>query len=213
MMLFFQSESTAANRRIPFKCVDATDRVTPETGLSFSAGDLKLSKNQAAEANHAGTVTEIGGGVYSYQFTADELDTTGFVALRLNKSGVDGNVFVAQVLANNPNGNVSANVKAINDSTAAAIAAQAVYDACAGGTVDTSTFTPTNSGSCVFEASGITEATADHFNGRSIVFTSGVMLASAVDIVDYEFSGNSKAKFTCTQAQETPTNGITFRVA
>jgi hypothetical protein len=84
------SEATAARRRIYFDCLDATDGYTPETGLTFSSGELKLSKAGAAEANHSGTVTEIGGGTYMYEATAAECNTLGILQFRVVKSGVRG---------------------------------------------------------------------------------------------------------------------------
>ena len=102
MLQIKQSESTAARRRVPVYLVDATDGVTPETGITFAAGDIKLSKNGAAEGNHAGTVTELAGGLYSYEATAGEVDTLGFLSARFTKSGVRTFVAVAQVQVLDP---------------------------------------------------------------------------------------------------------------
>lgn len=96
-MLLVKSESTAAQRRIPLYLVDATDGYTAETGLTFSAGELKLSKNGASEANHAGSVTELAGGLYYYEATSGELDTVGFLTLRVAKSGVRAFVALCEV--------------------------------------------------------------------------------------------------------------------
>jgi len=90
MQTIKQSDATAARRRIFFDCLDATDGFTPETGLTFSAGELKLSKAGAAEANHVGTVTEVGGGTYYYEPTTGEVDTLGVLQFRVVKSGVRG---------------------------------------------------------------------------------------------------------------------------
>lgn len=91
------SESTSANRRIPVKLVDSVDGFSAEIGMVASAGEIKISKNGAAEANHAGTFTEIGGGLYYYQFTQGELDTAGFISFRMNKTGCRQYDFVALV--------------------------------------------------------------------------------------------------------------------
>lgn len=75
------------------------------------------------------------------------------------------------------------------------------------GTVDTpTTFTATTT---QFEADDITEATADHFNGRIIVFTSGALIDQATTIEDYVLQ-NSKGFFTVTALTEAPANGDTF---
>jgi hypothetical protein len=51
---------------------------------------LKLSKAGAAEANHTGSVTEIGGGTYMYEATATEVNTLGVLQFRVVKTGVRG---------------------------------------------------------------------------------------------------------------------------
>lgn len=102
MQLLQQSEATASYRRIPFPCVDDTDGKTPETGLTFAAGELKTAKNGGAEANAAGTVTEGAGGVYYYEATAAELNTLGLVTLRVVKAGVRGVVVLGQVVPFDP---------------------------------------------------------------------------------------------------------------
>ncbi len=99
MMIFKQSEGTSARRRILLYLVDSTDNLTPKTGVTVAAGDIKISKNGAAEGNHAGTFTEVGNGVYYYEFTASELDTLGYVSFRLAKSGVRTFVKESQVVA------------------------------------------------------------------------------------------------------------------
>jgi hypothetical protein len=73
------------------------------------------------------------------------------------------------------------------------------------GTVD-NTVAPTTT---VFEADDITEATADHFNGRIVIFTSGVLAGQATDITDYALNG-SNGQFTVTALTEAPANNDTF---
>lgn len=86
--LIYQDETTAARRRILVYLVDDTDGKTAEAGITASAGDIKISKNGAAEGNHAGTLTELAGGFYYYEFTAGEVDTPGFLSFRFTQSGV-----------------------------------------------------------------------------------------------------------------------------
>lgn len=102
MLLLKQSESTAARRRVPVVLVDSTDGVTAETGVTLSAGDMKISKNGGAEANHAGTLTELAGGDYCYEFTQSELDTVGYITGRIVKAGVRTFRIAAQVVAFDP---------------------------------------------------------------------------------------------------------------
>lgn len=82
-----QSESVAARRLMYFRVLDSADYVTPLTGVTLSAGDLKVSKAGGAEANHAGTWAEIAGGLYTYTPTTGEVDTLGEATFRLAKSG------------------------------------------------------------------------------------------------------------------------------
>lgn len=76
------------------------------------------------------------------------------------------------------------------------------------GTVDTATngHTPTTT---EFQADDITEATADHYNGRVVIFTSGALNGQATDITDYAAVGGI-GQFTVTALTEAPANNDTF---
>jgi hypothetical protein len=102
MLLIKQSESTAARRRVPVVFVDDTDGKTAETGVTLSAGDMKLSKDGGAEGNHAGSLTELAGGDYYYEFTSGEVDTLGYLTGRIVKNGVRTFRIAAQVVAFDP---------------------------------------------------------------------------------------------------------------
>lgn len=80
------SEATAAKRRIPFYLFDTTG-TTPQTGKTFSGSEIQLSQNGATFANFAGTVTEVGSGLYYYETTLAEAGVYGFLALKIVKSG------------------------------------------------------------------------------------------------------------------------------
>ncbi len=77
------------------------------------------------------------------------------------------------------------------------------------GTIDTTVAATTTE----FEADDITEATADHFNGRVILFTTnGVdnrLVGQATDITDYALNGG-RGHFTVTALTEAPINNSTF---
>lgn len=96
------SEATAARRRIPVVLVDDTDGKTAETGITLSAGDMKISKNGAAEANHAGSLVELATGDYYYEATQGELDTVGYLTGKIVKSGVRTFRFQVQVVGFDP---------------------------------------------------------------------------------------------------------------
>lgn len=95
-VMIAQSESTAALRRVPIVLVDVTDGYTPETGIVIAAnndsdcGDSTdeccISKNGGTEVYCAGTLTHIYNGLYYYEATAGEVDTLGYITVRINDS-------------------------------------------------------------------------------------------------------------------------------
>lgn len=103
-------------------------------------------------------------------------------------------------------------IKVITDALGATAAARLALSAgvMVPGTVDTATnsHTPTTT---EFQADDITEATADHFNGRVVIFTSGVLINQATDITDYVAVGGI-GQFTVTALTEAPSNNDTFIV-
>lgn len=91
------SESTAARRRIPVLLVDSTDGFTPKTGQTGPT--VTISKNGATAVSGAGTFTEVGNGVYYYEFTAGEADTLGWIALNVQKATCRQYNAIIQVMA------------------------------------------------------------------------------------------------------------------
>jgi len=79
------------------------------------------------------------------------------------------------------------------------------------GEVDDTTFTPTTTALEGFRTSpNLTEeATADHYNGRLILFTSGALLGQMSDVTDYVLA-NSLEKFTYSALTEAPSDGDTY---
>lgn len=99
-MLIQQSEATAARRTVFFTAVNTADDTAYTSTLS--GADIRISKAGAAEADSAGTATHIGTGLFSYAFTAGEVDTLGEVSLRLAKTGLYNDVRVVNVVAFDP---------------------------------------------------------------------------------------------------------------
>lgn len=93
------SEATGAERRIPLYLVDATDGLTEETGLSISGSECRVSKNGAASANCAGSITENETGLYAYEPTTGEVDTVGYVTVRISDSAARKFIGVANINA------------------------------------------------------------------------------------------------------------------
>lgn len=73
-------------RPLVFLLVDATDHVTPLTGLSPT---VTLSKNGAAFVASAGVVSEIGNGWYKVAGNAADSDTLGPLLLHATAAGAD----------------------------------------------------------------------------------------------------------------------------
>lgn len=61
----------------------------------------------------------------------------------------------------------------------------------------------------VIYSDDVTEATADHYNGRLFVPTSGALVGQYTDITDYELE-NGEGKFTVTALTEAPADNTTF---
>ena len=96
MILIKQNESTATLRRIPIYLVDITDGFTPEPGLSGFT--IEVSKNGSAQGSGTGSVTEIGDGQYYYECASGEVDTLGFLAIRIYHASAREFMIVAQVI-------------------------------------------------------------------------------------------------------------------
>lgn len=67
-------------------------------------------------------------------------------------------------------------------------------------TVDSAGITPTTT---VFDCDDITEATADHFNGRSVLFTTGALLGQTRPILDYALV-SGRGRFTVATMTDAP---------
>lgn len=102
-------------------------------------------------------------------------------------------------------GNMVCDVKAINASTNAAIRHALAAQRIVPFTVSDTNLTPTTT---QFDASDITEATADHYNGRIILWTSGNLVDQVTDVTDYALS-SGQGRFTVTALTEAPANGDT----
>lgn len=76
------------------------------------------------------------------------------------------------------------------------------------GIVDDTAFTPTIT---EFESDTITEATANHYNGRVIVFTSGDLAGQACTITAYALA-SGRGHFTVSALTEAPANNVTFTI-
>lgn len=197
------------------------DGFTPVTTLSLSTADeAELLKHDAS------AVTDISGntfaaitnadGYYNLTLTAAQLDTEGRLTVLINDDSLclpvrhdfvvqNANVYDSlhaaaatdylQVDTEQINGDASA-------ATQLALSAGQIIT----GTISNAILTPTTT---AFAADDITEATADHYNGRVIIFTSGALAGQATSIEDYSLV-SAEGNFTVVAMTEAPANNDTF---
>lgn len=100
-----------------FLLVDAADHVTGKTGLTPS---LLLSKNGAAFAAPAGSVAEIGHGLYRLTPTSADTGTLGVLTLRATAAGADP-AYMAYQIAEYNEADLIAEVQLLPEDTADAV--------------------------------------------------------------------------------------------
>jgi len=107
--------------------------------------------------------------------------------------------------------NISDEVESIKTVTDALTAAAATKLAISAGTMVVGTVSHDNTvaSTTVFYSDDITEATASHYNGRIVLFTSGALQYQATDITDYTLEAG-EGKFTVTALTELPPDNCTF---
>jgi hypothetical protein len=210
----FLKQSTAVTPKVgPF--LDSTDGVTAETGLTLSQSDCILFKNHGAGAqkNDTNAATHDTGGMYGVPLNTTDTNTVGPLQLLISESGalpvwetwyvLPANVFDS--LQGTDLLDIS--LVQMNGSTTPVTNIAASALGIVRGTSDNTGFTGTPT---QFEASDITEATADHYKGRVIVFTGGALAGQAGLISVYALSGGrGHFTFSATLTEAVP-NGSTF---
>lgn len=195
--------------------VDETDGKTAEISLTLSQSDCLLWKQGGtgfASKNEASSATHRSNGCYTVPLDATDTNTLGQLIVSIHESGalpvrhdyevVPANVWDALFGAD------KLQVDAVELNSVAASAANLEKSASVirRGTVDTTGFAATTT---QFEADDITEATADHYKGRVIVFTSGAVLDQATSISAYSLA-TGRGHFTVAALTEAPANDVTF---
>ena len=206
-------QSTAVTLLLgPF--VDETDGKTAETALTISQSDVLLWKEGGttlAQKNEATSATHRSNGLYTCPVNTTDTNTLGTLVVSVHESGalpirqdyhvVPANVYDSLTLGTDL---LQVDVDQIDNVAANATNLAASTSTMVTGTVD-NTFTATTT---EFECDDITEATADHYNGRVILFTSGALLGQARRINDYALS-SGRGHFTVDALTEAPANNIT----
>lgn len=214
--------SGVTDQLIYFVAVDSTDFTTRETGLS-SFTVYRSRNGGTATAMTTPTVAELDAtnmpGVYSLlldeDMTIDSGDDTQEMCFHVTQASMAPvtrtiELYRPKATAGETitvsSGVAQANTVQLNSVANAAARLALSSNQIIPGTIDNSAHTPTTT---EFEADDITEATADHYNGRIIIFTTGALAGQATVIGDYALSG-SNGHFTVTALTEAPANNDTF---
>jgi hypothetical protein len=191
--------------------VDATDGFTAETAVALAAGEADLYKHDSAtRTDISGRAwTHIAGGVYSLALVAGDTDTPGQLVVVIRDSAhrpfrLTYMVVPSQVYDSLTGADLlQVDVRETGGSTAALARQQAGAMGLVTGTVGTGSTT-------TLVTTDLTEATNDHYNGRTITFTSGALDGQAAAIQDY---AGATRTLTVTALTEAPASGTTFVIA
>lgn len=207
-------QSTATTLLLgPF--VDDTDGKTPETALTLSQSDILLWKEGGttlAQKNESTTCTHRSIGLYTCPINTTDTNTLGTLVVSVAESGalpirqdyivLPANVYDSFVLGTDV---LDVSATQLNGSATPLTNLAASSLGIVTGTSDNTGFTATSS---IMDTT-ITEATADHYNGRVIVFTSGALVGQATLITDYALTGG-RGRFTMSTLTEAVPNSTTF---
>jgi hypothetical protein len=186
------------------------------TALTIAQANVLLWKEGGttlAQKNEATTCTHRSNGMYTCPVNTTDTNTLGVLQVSVNASGalpwagsylvVADHVHVGFVTTS---GFIGVDVRQLNSSGPAVTKLTASAGQIYTGTVDNTGFTATTT---VLDASDITTATADHWIGRIIVFSSGTLAGQATKITDYELA-SGRGRFTYQTLTSAPGNGTTF---
>lgn len=208
-------QSTASQEILLGPFVDSTDGDTAETGLTIANTDIKLFKHGGTTLTdkNSGGATHISNGYYYAVLDATDTDTVGNLEVHVKVAGalaVNREFIVVEEAVYDAiyasGATVAVNVTQINSSANAAARLALSAGVIIPGTVDTTAFAATTT---EVEADDITEATADHYNGRVILWTSGNLIGQATSITDYSLA-TGRGHFTVVAMTEAPANNDTF---
>jgi hypothetical protein len=210
-------QSTATTLLLgPF--LDSTDGVTSETALTISQSDVLLWKEGGttlAQKNESTSCTHRSNGLYTCPVNTTDTATLGALIVSVHESGAlpirqDYLVVPANVWDSYCSTDLlQVDPREMGGSTSALARMRQLALGSLTGTSDNTAFTATTT---VMDTD-VTEATADHYNGRVIVFTSGALAQQAAVITDYALvSGRGRFTFTDPLTEAVP-NGTEFSIA
>lgn len=212
----FLKQSTATTLLLgPF--LDSTDGVTAETALTIAQADVLLWKEGGttlAQKNESTSCTHRSNGLYTCPIDATDTNTIGTLVVSVAESGaipvrLDYTVLAANVydsLFGAATDKLEVDIVQLGGSATAGSNLARSALGIIRGTSDNTAFTATTT---IMESDDITEATADHFIGRVIVFTSGALLGQATEITDYALN-SGRGRFTFVALTEAVPNDSEF---
>lgn len=213
--MLYLKQSTAVKVAVgPF--VDSSDNVTPETGITLGAADqAELLKHDASSPTDisSNTWAAISGcdGWYNLTLSTTDTNTAGMMRVIVQDSSVCLPVTVEFMVvpANMYDSLVGGTDTLEVDVTAISgdMTAADNLEAGAKAIVPSSVATGSSTTSVV---TNLTEATDDHYNGRTITFTSGALDGESASITDY--NGTTKT-LTVSTMTEAPSNTDTFVIS
>jgi hypothetical protein len=198
--------------------VDSTDGNTAETALTITQSDVLVwkeggtslnAKNDATAATHRSI------GYYTVPLDATDTNTLGQLIVAVHESGAlpvrHDFLVVKDHVYDTFTGSdfLQVDVKQIASTGNAATQLANIAGTMEKGTVDDSA-NPTST--TYFEASDITEATADHYIGKVITFMTGNLAKQSTEITDYALVGANGA-FSVVAMTEAPADGDTFEIS
>lgn len=207
-------QSTSVTPKVgPF--LSTSDGATASTALTIAQADCILFTAQGAGAQkHSSTgATHDTQGYYGIPFDTTDTGTLGHLKLAINKSGAfpvwDEWMVVTSAIYDSwiaGTGLQNVNINQIGGSTTNQSNFTAATSTMQAATVDTTGFTATTT---ELETSSITTAAANHWVGRTIIFTSGTLNQQATRITAYSLV-SGRGHFTYSTVTSAPANAVTF---
>jgi hypothetical protein len=191
--------------------VTAAAQGTPVTNAALAANEALLFKAGATSGVDlaARPWSHIVGGIYQIDLTASDTDTLGQFTLTVQDASSLAHVIRGMVVGAQTfdsllgSDRLQVDIREIAGTSAAADALSNGAQALVTGTVGVGSTTTRI-------VTDLSEATNDHYNGRTITFLSGVLQGAATSIDDY--NGTTK-EITCPDLTDAPASGDRFVIA
>lgn len=193
--------------------VDASDGFTPETTLDISTADqAELMKHDGSSTTDisSNTFAHLQDGIYNLTLTSTDTNTLGLLSVlivdtslcrpyRQDYMVVPANEYDSLIAGTDA---LDVNVAEISEDSTAADNLEGTLESVVLGTVQAGSDTDS-------VVTNLTEATNDHYIGRTIVFRTGDLAGQAAEITDYD--GTTKTLTTSTLT-EAPGTGDKFAI-